>query len=70
MRREPQTSSQSRDNSGKNKNISVEWLKEIVRKEVENELERKYHEELYKKELAFEAKHILEDQFGMDWLGH
>lgn len=70
MCRETHISSQKRDNSGKNKNISVDWLKELVRKEVESEFEKKYYEELYKRELQFEAQHILEDQFGMDWLGH
>ena len=70
MTRESQTSSQKEDNSGIDKNISVEWIKELVRKELQNELERKYHEEIYKKELQFEAEHVLEDQFGIDWLGH
>ena len=70
MTRKGQNSSQSRANSGKDKNISVEWLKELVRKEVETELEKKYYNDLYRKELQFEAEHILEDQFGMDWLGH
>jgi len=70
MQVEPQTSSQELVNSWEDKSLSVEWLKELVRKEIQEELERRYHEELYKKELAFESKHILEDQFGMDWLGH